>query len=85
MPEWKGRVPLTRSHCERITYGEVHAARGPGFASFGNAHNLREYRQPPVESQADAKSSIQLTRRTPAGTDRLLTDTDQLPMLFDML
>ncbi|GBP05033.1 hypothetical protein EVAR_3383_1 [Eumeta japonica] len=19
MPEWKGRVPLTRSHCERIT------------------------------------------------------------------
>ncbi|GBP53138.1 Homeobox protein orthopedia [Eumeta japonica] len=20
MPEWKGRVPLTRSHCERITY-----------------------------------------------------------------
>ncbi|GBP17280.1 hypothetical protein EVAR_17770_1 [Eumeta japonica] len=21
MPEWKGRVPLTRSHCERITHG----------------------------------------------------------------
>ncbi|GBP66375.1 hypothetical protein EVAR_88485_1 [Eumeta japonica] len=21
MPEWKGRVPLTRSHCERITCG----------------------------------------------------------------
>ncbi|GBP18142.1 hypothetical protein EVAR_12924_1 [Eumeta japonica] len=21
MPEWKGRVPLTRSHCERITVG----------------------------------------------------------------
>ncbi|GBP52659.1 hypothetical protein EVAR_103094_1 [Eumeta japonica] len=21
MPEWKGRVPLTRSHCERITPG----------------------------------------------------------------
>ncbi|GBP63995.1 hypothetical protein EVAR_43011_1 [Eumeta japonica] len=21
MPEWKGRVPLTRSHCERITSG----------------------------------------------------------------
>ncbi|GBP32098.1 hypothetical protein EVAR_80864_1 [Eumeta japonica] len=21
MPEWKGRVPLTRSHCERITWG----------------------------------------------------------------
>ncbi|GBP89172.1 hypothetical protein EVAR_90309_1 [Eumeta japonica] len=20
MPEWKGRVPLTRSHCERITF-----------------------------------------------------------------
>ncbi|GBP73863.1 hypothetical protein EVAR_52424_1 [Eumeta japonica] len=23
MPEWKGRVPLTRSHCERITWNAV--------------------------------------------------------------
>ncbi|GBP50474.1 hypothetical protein EVAR_96711_1 [Eumeta japonica] len=25
MPEWKGRVPLTRSHCERITVGVLFA------------------------------------------------------------
>ncbi|GBP55201.1 hypothetical protein EVAR_90223_1 [Eumeta japonica] len=23
MPEWKGRVPLTRSHCERITETKI--------------------------------------------------------------
>ncbi|GBP61750.1 Zinc finger RNA-binding protein [Eumeta japonica] len=28
MPEWKGRVPLTRSHCERITAATAGAAYG---------------------------------------------------------
>ncbi|GBP80689.1 hypothetical protein EVAR_52896_1 [Eumeta japonica] len=27
MPEWKGRVPLTRSHCERITWGRPRRKR----------------------------------------------------------
>ncbi|GBP28775.1 hypothetical protein EVAR_19817_1 [Eumeta japonica] len=27
MPEWKGRVPLTRSHCERITESSLLSAR----------------------------------------------------------
>ncbi|GBP91188.1 hypothetical protein EVAR_100153_1 [Eumeta japonica] len=27
MPEWKGRVPLTRSHCERITRWNKRASR----------------------------------------------------------
>ncbi|GBP71103.1 SCAN domain-containing protein 3 [Eumeta japonica] len=44
MPEWKGRVPLTRSHCERITIKKTDGRKRPTqlqitrarrFVSFG--------------------------------------------------
>ncbi|GBP70395.1 hypothetical protein EVAR_45662_1 [Eumeta japonica] len=62
MPEWKGRVPLTRSHCERITnpflspltltgiYGILHHAwLDAHLADFSFMERRRRNKQAPFQ------------------------------------
>ncbi|GBP59500.1 hypothetical protein EVAR_42405_1 [Eumeta japonica] len=45
MPEWKGRVPLTRSHCERITVRRcVSLVRAPGTRGSGRSEMRGRFR-----------------------------------------
>ncbi|GBP91028.1 hypothetical protein EVAR_62172_1 [Eumeta japonica] len=46
MPEWKGRVPLTRSHCERITVAPSHKNDHQDEGFGGAARSTHKSRKP---------------------------------------
>ncbi|GBP11906.1 hypothetical protein EVAR_74536_1 [Eumeta japonica] len=51
MPEWKGRVPLTRSHCERIT--RIAPRAGRAAAGRAAAHRKCTINEPPPPAPSE--------------------------------
>ncbi|GBP42058.1 hypothetical protein EVAR_29413_1 [Eumeta japonica] len=64
MPEWKGRVPLTRSHCERIT--QLYGVSGGGLRSRNEPaqHERRRRDRCVNNSVMEVRSQSSACRRT---------------------
>ncbi|GBP69682.1 hypothetical protein EVAR_49769_1 [Eumeta japonica] len=60
MPEWKGRVPLTHSHCERITASNVEFESGSAVNSL---IDMREF------ESAKGVQAFTLLLRLPSASD----------------